>query len=193
VIYDYFYPDSVLQTSYSPLDDHSTQLQPVTDDPNYGGNDPASVRDFQSTISTHQTTRNIGSSSAPAQYAQYSMTEDDAHIQTVYRMSEVDNTFSTPSSLASNPNAGHQIIEYYSELNALAVLGESLGQRRRKRLVQIDLPGPAATLSARDRELSHLDSIDQQYLRDRGIYDLPSRQIWYDHRFFLSLLGNITH
>ncbi|KAH6972390.1 fungal-specific transcription factor domain-containing protein [Ilyonectria sp. MPI-CAGE-AT-0026] len=109
-----------------------------------------------------------------AGHPQYSMSEDDAHLQTLYRMSETETVVLTPPSAGTKEEQHRRIVEYYSDFNALSVLNDAIGQPNRRRLVQVDLPGPQAG-SVKWRELSRLDDIDRAYLAQRRVHELPSK------------------
>lgn len=114
------------------------------------------------------------------------VSEDDAHLQTLCRMSSGDPQARTPVTLSSSEQ-GQRVIEYYGELNSVTVLGEILGQSHR-RLIRIDLPGPQAT-GAKQREFSCLGQAEVTYLNAKGVHDTPLHRIWsllIPHRFVIS-------
>lgn len=104
---------------------------------------------------------------------QYTISEEDAHLQTFCRMSAEDSHLPPPAGLDS-PGQGKQQVEYYGKLNSISFLGEVLGHRRR-RLIRIELPGPN-TISAKQRELSGLDSADVAYLNEKRVHEFPSKR-----------------
>lgn len=104
------------------------------------------------------------------------VSEDDSHLQTFYRMSGEGAHLSPPAKL-DNSGQGKHIVEYYGGLNSITVLGEVLGQRQRRRLIQIDLPGPN-TISAKQREFSGLEPSDIAYLNEKSVHDLPPKIAW---------------
>lgn len=106
------------------------------------------------------------------------MSEDDAHLQTLYRMSETETVVLTPPSAGTKEEQHRRIVEYYSDFNVLSVLNDAIGQPSRRRLVQVDLPGPQAG-SVKWRELSRLDDIDRAYLAQRRVHELPSKAHWF--------------
>lgn len=117
-------------------------------------------------------------SSTNQRHVNYNMSEDDAQLQTLCRMSDDHDNHITPTSLTDPRQGKRSIVQYYSELNALMILGESLGQTSRRRLVQIDLAGEISS-SAQAHEFSTIDPVDQEYLVRKGVHDFPSLQIWY--------------
>lgn len=69
------------------------------------------------------------------------MSEDDAHLQTLYRMSETETVVLTPPPAGTKEEQQRRIVEYCSDFIALSVLNNAIGQPNRRRLVQVDLPG----------------------------------------------------
>lgn len=82
----------------------------------------------------------------------------------------------TPHSTGQADPSVDRIFEYYSDLNALSVLNEALGQPTRRRLVHVDIPGKPPATSVRSRELSRLDDVDRSYLEQRRVHELPPTQ-----------------
>lgn len=107
---------------------------------------------------------------------QYTTSEDDAHLQTLCRMSEKETAVLSPAS-GSAVEPTRRVFEYYSDFNALSLLNEAIGRPTRRRLVPVDLGGPQ-TGSVVHRELSRLDDIDREYLAQRRVHELPSKQSW---------------
>lgn len=55
------------------------------------------------------------------------MSEEDAHLQTLYRMSETETVVLTPPSAGIKEKQQRRIVEYYSDFNALSVLNDAMG------------------------------------------------------------------
>lgn len=156
----------------TPLVASTLQNRTVTTTDFVGQKQYPSVPDRTSNINS-QIDPGTEPKSVPVQYMD---SEDDAHLQTLCRMSDGDAEQVTPVSLSCS-GQGRQVIEYYGELNSLTVLGEILGQSQR-RLIRIDLPGVPA-VGAKQRELSRLEPADISYLTAKRVHDLPSRETWY--------------
>lgn len=105
------------------------------------------------------------------------MSEEDAHLQTLCRMSENQVVVLNSPPITTEEQSVRRIFEYYSGFNALTVLNDAIGRPNRRRLVQIDLPGPQ-TCSAKKLELSRLDEIDRSYLEQRRVHELPPKSAW---------------
>jgi hypothetical protein len=74
---------------------------------------------------------------------------------------------------------GHRsiVIEYYSTANTLCILNKALGQPQRRGLIHVDTP-QTSSMSAQEQDLSRLNAIDQAYLRQRGVHQLPPKRVW---------------
>ena len=73
---------------------------------------------------------------------------------------------------------GHPVFEYFDRLSSVSVLGEALGHRQRKRLVQIDLPSQD-NFSNKDTEFAGMDPADVAYLNSKNIFQLPPQEVGY--------------
>ncbi|PYH81921.1 hypothetical protein BO82DRAFT_432278 [Aspergillus uvarum CBS 121591] len=113
----------------------------------------------------------------------YLAADEDAHLETLCLMADENPAMPSPVPLSTSEQ-GHQVIEYYGELNSITVLSEILGQAQR-RLIRLDLPGPVA-VGARSRELAGLDDADIAYLRAKHVHDFPPTAICRNflHLFF---------
>lgn len=109
---------------------------------------------------------------AMALHAKPLISEDDAQVHTLRHMSAEHSTS------LSTPLEGQQVIQYYSPLNALAVLGETIGHGRRRRLVPLDLSIARKDLTARERECCHLEADDLAYLKGKRIFEYPPKHVW---------------
>ncbi|KAK5400807.1 hypothetical protein LTR06_011228 [Exophiala xenobiotica] len=104
------------------------------------------------------------------------VSEEDAQVQTLYRMGEED----LPTNI-SNPTLitkELRVFEYFDRFSSVSVLGQALGRRQRKRLVQIDLLGSESQPND-DNEIAGLDPADLAYLTAKNVFELPSTEIWY--------------
>jgi hypothetical protein len=129
----------------------------------------------------------IGSSSAHVD-TPYLVPEEDAHVQTLYGMVDRQSpTCLTMPTVNSGPSKGQHLIEYYDRLNSISFLSEALGNRRRKRLIQIDLSGRGSG-STKQRELADLEPADVAYLDAKLVFEIPPKEAWYVWPVPLSLL-----
>ncbi|KAF9892986.1 hypothetical protein FE257_012397 [Aspergillus nanangensis] len=110
----------------------------------------------------------------PPGSVQYMLSEDDAHLQTLRQMGDDDPIIRSPVPLSSS-DQDQQVIEYYGELNSISILSEVLGHAQR-RLIRIDLPGPAAT-GAIQKELARLKTTDVEYLKANHVHEFPAANI----------------
>ena len=100
------------------------------------------------------------------------MREDDAHLQTLCRMSDSNAATLEPGTeFAAQPPA-RRVFQYYNDMNALSLLSEAIGRPHRRRLVHVDLEGSLAD-SVVQRELFDLDDEDRAYLARRKVHELP--------------------
>ncbi|KAK5062908.1 hypothetical protein LTR84_004984 [Exophiala bonariae] len=77
---------------------------------------------------------------------------------------------------------GHQtkkreILEYYDGVNSTTILGELFGQDEPRRFVQITV-GESSGIELSQAE--DVESVNMDFLRRRGAFHLPSKQIWYE-------------
>jgi hypothetical protein len=107
----------------------------------------------------------------------FAVSEEDAHVQTLHRMTNGSNPISSRSGISEELH-NHEVVEYFDCFNSVSILGEALGHRQRRRLIQLDLPGPKY-LSVKQRELSNLDPADVAYLNARNVFAKPPRSAWY--------------
>ena len=111
--------------------------------------------------------------------------DDDAYVQTLHRMSAGQQpTELSPQPCSTNGVQGSHVIEYFGNLSSISVLAEALGHRQEKRLIQIDLPA-SHNPSAENKEIAGLDEADIAYLNTRRVFNLPSRELWYEFYIWL--------
>jgi hypothetical protein len=106
----------------------------------------------------------------------YAVSEEDAHVQTLHRMTDGSNSTATGAGI-SDEAYYHEIFEYFGKLNSISILGEALGRRQRRRLIQLHISGSEYAF-ARQREISALDPVDKAYLDARKVFVLPPKSAW---------------
>lgn len=104
------------------------------------------------------------------------VSEEDAQIQTLHRMTDCGNS---SQAVPKTPVETHsfEVVEYFDNLNSVCLLGEALGRRQQRRLIQVDLSTPEY-VTTQQRELANLDPHDAAYLCSRGILMTPPRSAW---------------
>lgn len=112
----------------------------------------------------------------PSTVSPYVVTEDDGHVQTLHRMTEGTQSIPRPSE-NSDELHNYEAVEYFDTFNSIAILGQALGHRQRRRLIRLDLPG-SDWPSQRQRELNGLDPVDVAYLESRGVFAKPPKSAW---------------
>jgi hypothetical protein len=80
------------------------------------------------------------------------------------------------SATSTSSDGPHIVVEYYRELNALTILGHVLGQPAPPGLVQRQ-PNKQPFQSRQEREIALLDPADQALLREKRVFELPSKDI----------------
>ncbi|KAJ5621650.1 hypothetical protein N7528_006433 [Penicillium herquei] len=106
----------------------------------------------------------------------YAVSEEDAHVQTLHRMTDGNDAIPSPAGISDEPH-NYEVVEYFDNLNSVSILGEALGRRQTRRLIQLDL-SPRHYASAEQRALSNLDPADADYLCSRGVFKTPPRAAW---------------
>lgn len=106
----------------------------------------------------------------------YAISEEDAHVQTLHRMTDGNNPLSAPIGVSDEPH-NYDLVEYFDSLNSVSILGEALGRRQTRRLIQLNLSRPQY-VSAEQRELSNLDPPDVAYLYSREVFVKPPKPAW---------------
>lgn len=66
-------------------------------------------------------------------------------------------------------------IEYHNSLNATGILGEVLAGQDSNKFITIDR---GALRTRREDELRGLDEHDVSFLQQKGVFDLPPREVW---------------
>lgn len=103
----------------------------------------------------------------------YAVSEEDAHVQTLHRMTDMHNPLSTPVSLPNEPH-NYEVVEYFDHLNSVSILGEVIGRRQTRRLSQLC----QLYRSTEQRELSGLDPPAVAYLYSRQVFMTPPKSTW---------------
>ena len=75
-----------------------------------------------------------------------------------------------------SPDGQQIVVEYYRELNALTILGHALRQPAPPGLVQRQ-PNKHPFQTRQEREISLLDPAEQALLREKRVYELPSKEM----------------
>jgi hypothetical protein len=94
----------------------------------------------------------------------------------IFHMPSHDGRSPSPQDPPS-PSLRRIVVEYYKDFNPYVILGDALGQPRRRGLVQTD-DVTSVSLSMREREISLLDPIDRAYFHQRRVHELPPKQVW---------------
>lgn len=102
--------------------------------------------------------------------------EEDAQIHTLQLMVQ-EHEPTCLSAPTGHPHGGSDVIEYFDRLNSVSLLGEAIGQRKRKRLIQLGVPRSTA-LAAKQREVEGLEATDVIYLESKGVFDELPKQPW---------------
>lgn len=105
----------------------------------------------------------------------YSVSEEDAQIQTLHRMANGSSVTNLSGHMGQPAAAARHHFEYLDRLNSVSLLCEALGHRQPKRLIQVELPGPNH-MSAKEREVVDLGPSDIAYLESKGAFDPPPRE-----------------
>lgn len=108
----------------------------------------------------------------------YAVSEEDAQIQTLHRMTNGNQTSASVNITRSSEPQDLEVVEYFDKLNSVSILGEALGHSQRRRLVQLDLPGRDQYVSSQQRELTALDPADRSYLNSQRVFKKPSKDSW---------------
>jgi hypothetical protein len=112
----------------------------------------------------------------------YAVSEEDAQIQTLHRMTDESQLSTSANVNRSGEPQDLEVVEYFDKLNSVSILGEVLGHSQRRRLVQLDLPGHEYK-SAQEREVAALDSADRAYLNSQGVFRKPSKTSWFVQQY----------
>ena len=85
---------------------------------------------------------------------------------------------SSPSLLDPSTNQRRFLVEHYKSINPMVILTQALGHPRRKGLVKIQRTPLSDPRSTRERETAHLDPLACRYLEEKGVWNVPSSEIW---------------
>ena len=107
----------------------------------------------------------------------YQVSEEDGHVQTLYRMGQAKTPTNLSAPVKDWGSGQHRVFEYFDRLSSVSVLSEALGHRQPQRLVQIDLLDQ--NLASTDNEVAEIRAADVEYLNSHRVLELPQKDSWY--------------